>query len=197
MTPEAFSGVKKLLTSALMLAVLALAGCRASDDDDTQPPAAAATGATAEPGTDADAVEPVGGYEDEAYACGLLTRPDVEALFGGPVGEPQPNGIGTSRFCQWKDGSGESWVYLELAKPSNGAAKEYATVRKVRPEAKDVSGIGDKAYSYYHRGQTEVKVLDGDLYVTVAVQYLKGRTLTPQADVARVTTLARQVVGRM
>lgn len=181
-----------------MLAVLALAGCGASHDD-PQPPAAAPPGATAdaETGTEAEAAEPVGGYEDEAYACGLLTRADMETLFGGPVGEPQPNGIGSSRFCQWKDGSGESWVYLELAKPSNGAAKEYATVRKVRPEARDVSGIGDKAYSYYHRGQTEVKVLDGDLYVTVAVQYLKGRTLTPQADVARVTTLARQVVGRM
>ncbi|MFI7600263.1 DUF3558 family protein [Actinoplanes sp. NPDC049681] len=190
--------MKKLLTSALMLGVLALAGCGAPGDD-TEAPAAGADGTAPDAGTatGADTAAPAAGYEDEAYACGLLSRADMEALFGGPVGEAQPNAVGTSRFCQWKDASAESWVYLELAKPSNGAAKEYATVRKVRPEAKDVSGLGQKAYSYYHRGQTEVKVLAGDLYVTVAVQYLKGRTLTPEADVARVTTLARQVVGRM
>jgi hypothetical protein len=192
------------LTGALAAAAFALAGCGTSEPD-TEPPAAAepvtAAGQGTEQSTGADADPPVAaGYADDGYACTLLTRADVEALFGGPVGEPQPRSVGDSRFCQWATAAGDPWVFLQVAIPSNGAAKEYGETRKAfkwSKDAKDVSGLGDKSYSYFHSGETHVYVLVKDKLVKVAVQYLKGRTVTAAADVARVTTLTRQVVGRM
>ncbi len=191
------------LTGALAAATFALAGCGTSTQD-TKPPAAAAeapaAGTGAEPNTEADAAKPAAGYADEGYACSLLTRADVETLFGGPVGEPQPRSVGNSRFCQWATAAGDPWVFLEIKIPSNGASTEYDTLRKAyksAKEAKDVPGLGEKSYSFYHRGETHVNVLVQDKLVKVAVQYLKGRTLSPEEDVARVTTLSRQVIGRM
>lgn len=190
------------MVGLLAAATFALAGCGGADED-AGTPTAAAGGATtvgadaAGTGTETGGGGTKGGYADEGYACGLLTRADVEKLFGGKVGQPEPTSVGNSRFCQWKDGTSESWVYLEISKPSKGAAAEYDELRKVRTEAKDISGLGEKANSYYVRGETHVRVLVRDMYIKVAVQYLKARTLTPEDDVARVTTLARQVVGRM
>jgi hypothetical protein len=190
------------LTGALAAVTFALAGCGTSAQD-TEPSAAAAeapaAGTGADP-TEAGADKPAGGYADEGYACTLLTRADMETLFGGPVGEPQPRSVGDSRFCQWATAAGDPWVLLEIGIPSNGASTEYDEVRKAfswAKEAKDISGLGDKSYSYYHRGETHVYVLVQGKLVKVAVQYLKGRTLTPEDDVARLTTLSRQVIGRM
>jgi hypothetical protein len=191
------------LTGALVAATFALAGCGTSTQD-TEPPAAAteasAAGTGAEPSTEAGADKPAGGYADEGYACTLLTRADMEKLFGGPVGEPQPKSVGHSRFCQWATAAGDPWVFLEIGIPSKGASVEYDELRKAyksSKEAKDISGLGDKSYSFYHRGETRVYVRVQDKLVKVAVQYLKGRTLTPEDDVARLTTLSRQVIGRM
>jgi Protein of unknown function (DUF3558) len=191
------------LTGALAAATFALAGCGTSARE-TEPPAAAAeapaAGTGAEPNTEAGADKPAGGYADEGYACTLLTRADMETLFGGPVGEPQPRSVGHSRFCQWATAAGDPWVLLEIGIPSKGASAEYDELRKAyksAKEAKDISGLGDKSYSFYHRGETHVYVLVQDKLVKVAVQYLKGRTLTPQDDVARLTTLSGQVIGRM
>lgn len=187
------------LTGALAAVAFALAGCGTSAQD-TEPPAAAAAGPGAEPNTEAGADKPAGGYADEGYACTLLTRADMETLFGGPVGEPEPTSVGGSRFCQWKTVAGDPWVFLEIGIPSKGASAEYDELRtayKSNKEAKDIAGLGDKSYSFYHRGETRVYVLLQDKLVKVAVQYLKGRTLTPEDDVARLTTLSRQVIGRM
>ena len=183
------------LTGALAAATFALAGCGTSAQD-TEPPAAAAEATAASTGAD----KPAGGYADEGYACTLLTRADMETLFGGPVGEPQPKSVGDSRFCQWATAAGDPWVLLEIGIPSKGASAEYDELRKAyksAKEAKDISGLGDKSYSFYHRGDTRVYVRVQDKLVKVAVQYLKGRTLTPEDDVARLTTLSRQVIGRM
>jgi len=192
------------LTGAFAAATFALAGCGTSAQD-TEPPAGAAqapaAGTGAEPNTEAGADKPAaGGYADEGYACTLLTRADMETLFGGPVGEPQPKSVGDSRFCQWATAAGDPWVLLEIGIPSKGASAEYDELRKAyksAKEAKDISGLGDKSYSFYHRGDTRVYVRVQDKLVKVAVQYLKGRTLTPEDDVARLTTLSRQVIGRM
>jgi hypothetical protein len=191
------------LTGALAAVTFALAGCGTSAQV-TKPPAAAAeapdAGTGAEPDSAAGADKPAGGYADEGYACTLLTRADMETLFGGRVGEPQPRSVGNSRFCQWNTAAGDPWVFLEIGIPSNGASAEYDELRKAyksAKEAKDIAGLGDKSYSFYHRGETRVYVLIQDKLVKVAVQYLKGRTLTPEEDVARLTTLSGQVIGRM
>lgn len=191
------------LTGAVAAVTFALAGCGTSARD-TEPSAgtaaAPAAGTGAKPNNDAGADMPAGGYADEGYACTLLTRAGMETLFGGPVGEPQPRSVGASRFCQWKTAAGDPWVLLEIGIPSKGASAEYDELRKAyqsAKEAKDISGLGDQSYSFYHRGETRVYVRVQDKLVKVAVQYLKGRTLTPENDVARLTTLSRQVIGRM
>ena len=188
------------LTGALAAVTFALAGCGTSAQDTERPAAAADAGTGAEPSTEAAADKPAVGYADEGYACTLLTRADMETLFDGPVGDPQPTSVGASRFCQWKTAAGDPWVFLEIGIPSKGASAEYDELRKAyqsAKEAKDISGLGEKSYSFYHRGETRVYVRIQDKLVKVAVQYLKGRTLTPEDDVARLTTLSRQVVGRM
>ncbi|BFU41849.1 hypothetical protein KRMM14A1004_00860 [Krasilnikovia sp. MM14-A1004] len=185
---------------AVAAAAFALGGCGTSDTDAKTPVAAApppGAGANAEPTAEKAADPAKVGFDDEGYACGLLTRADVETLFGGPVGDAEPSSVGASRFCQWKTVAGDPWVFLQVGTPSNGADTEYAQLRKAFKEAKDIPGLGRKAYSYYHRGETHVYVRVDDKLVKVAVQYIKDRAVTPEADVARVTTLARQVVGRM
>ncbi|RZU53616.1 uncharacterized protein DUF3558 [Krasilnikovia cinnamomea] len=198
----------KLTTLGALLATLVLAGCGASGTDaDPGAPAAAAAQPEAGAGVESDAGTATGGYADEGYACGLITRADLETFYGGPVGEPEPKSVGDSRFCDWAGAPGgtDSYVFLWIEKPIKGvrgdANTEYDELRsklKGDKAVKDVAGLGEKAMSDYYPGATRVRIVVEDMYITIGVQYVLGkRTLTPEADVARVTTLAKQVVGRM
>ncbi|MEU7907383.1 hypothetical protein [Actinoplanes sp. NPDC049118] len=200
------NSTKVRIVGAVAAATLALTGC-GTPDQDVEPPAAAGAAPAAASGAEGDAAAGPLNFEDDGYACSLLTRADLEALFKGPVAdEPGPKDVGVLRTCAWAEANNNSLLDLSIDKPSGGASREYDGLWQLygvshpagSDPAEEVAGLGDKAYSYHHRGETHVKVLVGDKFVTVAVMYVLGkRTLTPEADVARVVTLAKQVLGRM
>jgi hypothetical protein len=179
------NGTKVRIVGAVAAATLALTGCGPSDEVTEPPPAAV----------------PAAG---QGYACGLLARADVEALFKGS--EPRPKDVGGLRSCTWTEPYDNSMLDLSVDAPPEGAREEYDEMWRQygvsypagTSPAREIAGLGDKAYSYFRDGETHVKVLAGDKFVSVAVLYILGRrTLTPEADVARVVTLAEQALGRM
>ncbi|MEV4636668.1 hypothetical protein AB0J80_04865 [Actinoplanes sp. NPDC049548] len=145
--------MRSLAIGVAAAATLASAGCGAPDKETEQPPGA---GAASDAGSGAE--ETAAGtlrFADEGFACTLLTRADVEALFDGPVAaEPQPKDVGRLRTCTWTEADSASLVDLSIDEPSGGASRKYDEMWKLygvsqpagtRP-AKEISGLGDKAY---------------------------------------------------
>lgn len=194
------NGTKVRVVGAIATATLSLAGC-GTPDEAAEP--ATAAGAAAEAGADPGSLS----FTDEGYACSLLTSADLEALFKGPAKDgPKPKDVGTLRTCTWTEAGSNYLLDLSIDEPVAGPTREYDEGWRLygvnQPAgshpAKEITGLGDKAYTYYHDGETHVNVVAGDKFVTVAVMYVLGkRTLTPEADVARVVTLAKQALGRM
>jgi hypothetical protein len=198
----------KLTTlSALLTATLVVTGCGTSDKD-AEPLAATDAGSGTEEGAEegADAGPPA-----EKTACTLVAPADLEALFTAPAEfkyqESQPDDS-NSRTCVWDETTSGSLMSLTAETPTNGADREYdASWRRdskrhpTESRAEEVAGLGDKAHSASSKGRVQVKVLVGDTFVTVDVWYAIGKPppkdITAGADVARVVTFTKQVVGRL
>jgi hypothetical protein len=121
------------------------------------------------------------GDADSQQACSLLTRADIEAQFGGPVGAATP----IYPYCQWLVGD-DAFVALTIDRQPIDEARQFHPVRF------DTSGLGDDGG---YIGTTRA-VFFGRNGVTYSILWQKvGDFTTIETD--RLSALARAVLGRV
>ena len=124
---------RRSLATAAAAAVVALAGCTATETTST--PAASAA-----PATSAAASSP--GTTSLPDVCALLTTADVAALTSRSVTQVDRDGLtvtAPTRHCQWQLANGDLAVFLSTTTEADFKVRD--------PAATNVSGIGDEAYT--------------------------------------------------
>lgn len=100
-------------------------------------------------------------------ACQLLTRQEVEAALGTPVGDP-PEATGTA--CRWVARSGPDAAMVAVIVYDSPAQARKAFQKAVEVNGyRSVSGLGEAAYS---SPMYDVTVLTGKYELTVDVSLL-------------------------
>lgn len=161
---------------ALLLAVAAAgAGCGSGEEG------------TRTPAEQADAA-PAGTREEEREGCGLVTRDEVAAALGGPVGEGASFGL---RGCAWK-GEGRARVQLQaFAGPLWTPRTCDAQKQLVSGRQEPVPGLGD----------TAVWGSSGDLVVCTARAVVKvdvdDTEVSPDRDRETAAGIARAALPRL
>jgi hypothetical protein len=121
------------------------------------------------------------GDADTKAACGLLTQAEIEAQFGGPVGEATP----VYPYCQWLVGD-DAFLAVQIFRQPIDEARDYHPVRF------DTSGIGDDG-GYI---ATTRAVFFGRNGVTYSILWQKvGDFSTVETE--RLSALAQNVLARL
>jgi hypothetical protein len=121
------------------------------------------------------------GDADSKQACSLLTRADIEAQFGGPVGAATP----IYPYCQWLVGD-DAFVALTIDRLPIDQARQFHPVRF------ETTGLGDDGG---YIGTTRA-VFFGRNGVTYSILWQKvGDFTTIETD--RLSALAQAVLGRV
>ena len=121
------------------------------------------------------------GDADSKQACSLLTRADIEAQFGGPVGAATP----IYPYCQWLVGD-DAFVALTIDRQPIDQARLFHPVRF------ETSGLGDDGG---YIGTTRA-VFFGRNGVTYSILWQKvGDFTTVETD--RLSALAQAVLARV
>jgi lysophospholipase L1-like esterase len=132
-----------VLVGGGVAAAVALTG-GASQASDVSQPAPAASGEEEQPAPDGEATavaapaRPDGslGARNVRLACTLLTKQEIKAQFGGPVGKPTP----IWPYCQWTIGR-DAWLSLWV-----GPKTSIERMRERSYVMEDVGGLGDDAF---------------------------------------------------
>jgi|KBSSwiStaDraftv2_1062776.scaffolds.fasta_scaffold932382_2 hypothetical protein len=177
---------------AVVLAVLALSAAACGGGT----PSSGATGASgsprqvlaaATPTTTTTTTPPIGKHDgslgdaDTKQACSLLTAPEIEAQFGGPVGEATP----IYPYCQWLVGT-DAFVAVTIYRQPISEARNFHPVRF------DTSGLGDDG-GYI---ATTRAVFFGKGDVTYSILWQKVGDFTT-VETEKLTALAQAVLGRV
>lgn len=121
------------------------------------------------------------GDADSKLACTLLTQAEIDAQFGGPVGEATP----LYPYCQWLVGD-DAFLALNIHRQPIDEARRFHPVRF------DTSGLGDDG-GYI---ATTRAVFFGKNGVTYSILWQKvGDFTTVETD--RLSALAQAVLGRL
>jgi hypothetical protein len=121
------------------------------------------------------------GDADTKAACSLLTQAEIEAQFGGPVGEATP----VYPYCQWLVGD-DAFLAVQIFRQPIDEARNYHPVRF------DTSGIGDDG-GYI---ATTRAIFFGRNGVTYSVLWQKvGDFSTVETE--RLSALAQNVLARL
>jgi hypothetical protein len=168
--------------NALVMAVLATAaGCGGREGAPPPEPSPSATARSL------PLARPSAGVSLDT--CQLLTRQEVEAALGKPVGEPVPEGGAHTASCRWTTPSGPEGATISVVVyDSPGEARDAFDLAIKDNGYKSVSGLGEGAYS---SPMYEVTVLAGTYELAVDVSLLADEP----APAAR--KLARQAVARL
>jgi hypothetical protein len=168
--------------NALAMAALAsVAGCGGGDGAPPPKPAPSAAAPTLPMG------RPSAGVSLDA--CQLLTRQEVEAALGKPVGEPVSEGAKETASCRWTTTSGPEGATISVIVHDAPAEARAAFDTAVKDHGyKKVSGLGEGAYS---SPMYEVTVLARKYELAVDVSLLADEP----APAAR--KLAGQAVARL
>jgi hypothetical protein len=190
-TRKAGSRSGAYLVVGALVAVLAVAVVGCSGDGsgsaatDRRRHVAAAAAATSTPGTPTTTT--IGRHDgslgdaDSKQACSLLTRADIEAQFGGPVGAATP----IYPYCQWLVGD-DAFVALTIDRLPIDEARQFHPVRF------ETTGLGDDGG---YIGTTRA-VFFGRSGVTYSILWQKvGDFTTIETD--RLSALAQAVLGRV
>lgn len=130
-------------------------------------------------------VERTGGAGVGRNACGLVTKPEVEAALGASV--QAPSGAGDSGVCSFMTTGGQV-LLLSTASPDN--VKQFDSLkRNVDGPVETLSGLGDRAFLV--KGQAYV--LKGSTLVAITV--LLSQPAPKLNQVAR--QLAQTAAGRI
>ena len=170
-----------LLLAAAALAVVVV-GCGgdgpgSAATDARRPVAAARTPTTTTLGRHDGSL----GDADSKQACSLLTRAEIKAQFGGPVGTATP----IYPYCQWLVGD-DAFVALTISRQPIAVARQFHPVRF------ETSGLGDDGG---YIGTTRA-VFFGRNGVTYYILWQKvGDFTTIGTD--RLAALAQAVLGRV
>jgi hypothetical protein len=121
------------------------------------------------------------GDADTKQACTLLTPAEIEAQFGGPVGEATP----IYPYCQWLVGD-DAFVAVQIYRQPIDQARDFHPVRF------DTGGLGDDG-GYI---ATTRAVFFGHEGVTYSILWQKvGDFTTVETD--RLSALARAVLAKL
>jgi hypothetical protein len=121
------------------------------------------------------------GDADTKQACTLLTAPEIEAQFGGPVGEATP----IYPYCQWLVGT-DAFIAVTIYRQPISEARNFHPVRF------DTSGLGDDG-GYI---ATTRAVFFGKGDVTYSILWQKVGDFTT-VETEKLTALAQAVLGRV
>ena len=136
--------VLAVLVGGGVAAALAVSGgggsspAAATSGSGAQPTSEAAAPSTGEAVSAAERALPDGslGARNVRLACTLLTKQEIKAQFGGPVGKPTP----IWPYCQWAIGR-DAWLALWV-----GPKTSIERMRERSYVAEDVGGLGDDAF---------------------------------------------------
>lgn len=134
-------------------------------------------------------------------ACEVVDRDDVEAAFGGEVGEGAEDIAGCNFEVTGSDLGLDGSVSVRIELTGGLDPEELFRLSQEAYEAgavEDVDGVGDRAYYVEQVGA--VTVLEGDTVFTVqgAFTDIGSETMLDQEDLqARVVELAEVVAGRV
>jgi hypothetical protein len=93
------------------------------------------------------------GDELTRTACTLLTPAQIEAQFGGPVGEATP----IYPYCQWTVGA-DAFVAVRVIPQPIGEYTPFEQVRTVLPGPGEGAFLGTNRYLYFGVGDTTYNV---------------------------------------
>jgi hypothetical protein len=171
---------------------LAATACGNGDDDarssssTSRAAAAPATGGAAPSDAPASAARPRDGSlgdENSKRACELLTQLEIEAQFGGPVGEATP----MYPYCQWIVGDDKSaFVAVTIIPMPMSEARE---IHAVRSELEEI--IGDDAYIASTRA-----IFFGQGGTSYSILWQKVGDFTT-VETAKLSALAHNVLARV
>ena len=162
-------GSRRLLSAALVGSLLALGAC-GDDENEPSPEPSSGERPAAKPAEEAPAPKkdeegsppeeseegatPKGAEEEPVSKdpCTLLTKEEAEDALGGPSKPPEKEPTqGTDvSLCSWFPSGFEgaaNFVQVSLTVPADGARLQYEAGTRVAPGAKEVSGIGEAAYT--------------------------------------------------
>lgn len=117
-----------------LLALLVATGCDKKETDTKSAPAAESK--------PVETKRPKGLNGQPVDVCGQISKDKVEAIIGAVKGDGEPMEAGGSMLgqCSWFADTGFAFV-------STRPANEYEGTVKYAEDAKEVAGIGEKAYS--------------------------------------------------
>ena len=164
------------MRAPLLIGLLILvAGCSASPGlRSVRPPDATVAGSAA------PSLDPT------AKACALLSLEEAQTAFGQtfntPVGSDAEPG-----FCQYLNGAGFG-LQIEVSRAPTIQADFDQDKADLGPNAKDLAGVGDKAFEYL-QGRRQITFIKGDEMVTV----FSASRIEPDAF----RELAKTIAGRV
>jgi hypothetical protein len=121
------------------------------------------------------------GDADSKLACTLLTQAEIEAQFGGPVGDPTP----LYPYCQWLVGD-DAFIAVQIYRQPINEARNFHPVRF------DTAGLGDDG-GYI---ATTRAVFFGKIGVTYSILWQKVGDFTT-VETERLSALAQAVLPRV
>src|SRR5579871_2032819 len=100
--------------------------------------------------------------------CKLITKAEAETILGEPVREPEPGGLGGTKYCDYKTvkvygGITPYWIHIAVApeSPDVWSAGKKLHAKETRP----ASGIGDDAYFLLE----DLEIYKKQIFVTINV----------------------------
>ncbi|HEY7223463.1 MAG TPA: DUF3558 family protein [Micromonosporaceae bacterium] len=177
--------LKSLIIAIVAMTALGLAGC--AKDSTTNPTTNPTANLTAGPSGNPSNSGVPGGGGAAPDPCTLLTTDEATAVLGEKAKDGEPHSSTGTKQCEWDAVSGHSSVAI-LIWVGGWSSKWQSThdSSKAAPGFKDVSGLGDAAFS----NGIDLHILKGDDMYQIGV-------LGPFKDlVAKATTVAQKALAR-
>jgi hypothetical protein len=160
--------MRKALTAGWLVGVLFVVLPACGGGDDGKSGDVARNTSTTEPGDTTTKTTTSSGSSDpsDIDVCGLLSEEEASSLIGvAVVAEEKNDAVGSYGVCEWAP-AGQGFYTVRL---TVGPADLYETLKS--RVATELSGLGDKAWSYAHGSasspQIDMGVLSGDYHVLV------------------------------
>lgn len=122
-------------------------------------------------------------------SCALLTKAEIQAVIGQPVGDGKPNtkanqAVGSP--CEYKVGSmGVFSILAKPAGPGENADKIMAEMKKMKIAVSNAPGIGERAFfSSPGYGMIQLNTFQGSRYLIITM-LVPGATETAQKNAAK------------
>ena len=181
-------GLFRWTLAGLAVTALALGGCGGTDEADSP-------GGGAAPAKNADFL-----FSD-LDACGLSQPAEREAALGEAAAATEQKNGAASRGCQATGDSDQAYLIYLLTQTPVPAPQYYDEVRKEAdgPDVKDISGLGEKAFSSASSGSITVQALAKDYVLDVSIVYYQDadRPAETGPTIDRLKVLTEQVIGRL